>query len=464
MEMLRTGFNPLESTQYMLDSESLFTELEESIFLFPYITASPIIVDLEMDGNDELLVPIQYYGNDPFHNNILMEASISERNPSVSGIVAFDLQTKRIKYIRPLEITTDPSPVRTSIVAKPTVIDVNRDGKYDVIVATNTGHIHVLNHRLEPINGFPLAMDSIQGRPIVEDLNGDGFLEMIVTDKKGNVACFSLDTKTIIWDTKISGIVVASPSLGDVDGDGKLDIVIATTAGHLWVFRANDGSSLQHFPARLTGSFLASPLLIQMADGDSHLNIAVHSSDGHVYILNGKTGCTETIDVGHKGSHMIIADDLSNNNKMDLIVSAGDSIYALSSDVPFSPQRVWTSPDHGLNVHTSLGWQSIFFDVDHSQSLEISGSSFAISFVIVDSRSPSAQKSYFVRIFVNRNIVLHEATFFTPGTHTVVLNVPPERTSSLLHISMTNQHLQFYHDSVAVDFNTKFYRPLKVSS
>lgn len=67
------------------------------------------------------------------------------------GIVVFNLETKEVKWTAQLDLSTDNGNFRGYIYSSPTVIDLDGDGKLDILVGTSYGLFYVLDH-----NGNPL--------------------------------------------------------------------------------------------------------------------------------------------------------------------------------------------------------------------------------------------------------------------------------------------------------------------
>lgn len=102
-------------------------------------------------------------------------------------------------------MTTSETQYSGYIHSSPTVIDLNGDGKMEIIVGTGAGNIYGIEYNgklmQEP---FPLITDSIYVSIIAEDVNGDGALELIACDVNSNVICFS-STGEELWEVQVHG-------------------------------------------------------------------------------------------------------------------------------------------------------------------------------------------------------------------------------------------------------------------
>lgn len=62
------------------------------------------------------------------------------------GIVAFNLDTKQVKWTANLDLSTDSSKFRAYIYSSPSVVDLDNDGNLDILIGTSFGLFYVLDH------------------------------------------------------------------------------------------------------------------------------------------------------------------------------------------------------------------------------------------------------------------------------------------------------------------------------
>ena len=73
--------------------------------------------------------------------------------------------------------------------------------------------------------------------------------------------------------------------------------------------------------------------------GDTEPHLVFSSFDGHVYIVHATTGCAQ-IDVGEHAYAQILADDLTGNGRIDLLLSTmNGNLYCFEASTPFAPLR-----------------------------------------------------------------------------------------------------------------------------
>lgn len=201
---------------------------ENEIFLHPRIVGTPVIVDLEGDGHNEIIVAVNYVVSPDDYGKF------NHRFYSLTAVVAFDLMIHQVKWISQLELSAQTKGFHALLTNGPTVIDVDGNGELNIIVGSAMGHIHVLDNYGCPIKGFPVAMGPIFAPVVVEDIDQDGNLEIIGLDSVSTVAVFSKKGK-LLWDIQITPDCVTAPAIADIDNNGILDMVIACNSGAIHV-------------------------------------------------------------------------------------------------------------------------------------------------------------------------------------------------------------------------------------
>ena len=176
---------------------------EKGYILLPaHILATPVISDIDGDGNYEIVVPVSYYFDANEEMSISQEIEIEKY--VAGGIVVVDIASHKIKWSLHLDLTTDKSAYKAYLFSSPTVIDMNGDKKQEIIIGTGVGFVYVLNSEGGVVSPWPMMTDSISSQIVVEDINNDGNMELIVLDNKDNLICFSY-TGQELWEIQIKG-------------------------------------------------------------------------------------------------------------------------------------------------------------------------------------------------------------------------------------------------------------------
>lgn len=320
-----------------------------------HVLATPAIADIDGDGHDELVAVVSYfydrdYYEDERHRQELgLDVDISKY--LAVGVIVYDLNRQTVKWRQHLDLSTDQTKFRAVSYSPPTLVDVNGDGKLEVVFGTSVGFLYVLNAVTGgALEGWPVQMGPILGAVVADDINDDGKLELVATDTLGNVAAFD-GTGKEVWERHLESAISQSVTLGDVNGDGALEVVVGTASGHIHVMEGATGRDLTPFPYKAGGRIMAPILLVPLAASPSptHLHLVVLAHDGFLYALHGADGCVEALDLGEVGYAQALADDLDGDGRLELLVaSMGGDLYAVATPAPAHPLRAWTAAAQGL--------------------------------------------------------------------------------------------------------------------
>lgn len=205
--------------------------------------------------------------------------------------------------------------------ASPVLVDLTGDGKLEVIVATNRGHVLVYRHDGEllwdkdvaPAFGMGAGKQRIASSPAVADIDNDSQLEIVVGTgtvhrsvcTQGGVIALERDGAvkpgwpflTEDYSIPPSGCrdtVFSTPALGDLDRDGDLEIVFGAFDMRLYALH-HDARMVAGFPVssnhfqrfgwenlkdRLADHIWSSPTLADL-NGDGYLEMVVGTEEGN---------------------------------------------------------------------------------------------------------------------------------------------------------------------------------------
>ena len=261
--------------------------MPEYVYIDAHIMTSPAIGDIDGDGREELVVPVSYFFDpgDYAVNSVRTKTAVGkDGDPGkylASGIVAFDLHTRGIKWSQHLDLSTRYTRYKAAVYSTPTLADLDKDGLLEVIVGTSMGWVYVLHAKTgQALEGWPVQLGDVQGQIAVGDIDGDGWLEMIAADARGSVAALRISGKEV-WERHLGSAVGAGATLGDVDGDGALEVVIGTFDGRVHVLEAATGKDKPGFPFRTYGR-ITNPIMITKLS-DPHrpgMQLVTTSHDG----------------------------------------------------------------------------------------------------------------------------------------------------------------------------------------
>jgi len=205
--------------------------------------------------------------------------------------------------------------------SSPAIADLNRDGRLEVVVATNNGHIVALDHAgnrlwdvdVAPYFGMAPNTEEIGSSPAVDDLDGDGWPEVVVgvgsiyptVCTQGGVIVLQHDgslrpgwpqlADDWIPPSGCRDTIFSTPALGDLDNDGRKEIVAGGFDMRIYAWDA-DGRLLPGFPpdsfhasrfpyepelrGRLADTIWSSPALADL-NRDGFLEIILGTDEGN---------------------------------------------------------------------------------------------------------------------------------------------------------------------------------------
>ncbi|CAM9105375.1 unnamed protein product, partial [Ectocarpus fasciculatus] len=437
-------------------------------FIDPHVLSSPVLTDVDGDGQMEVLMTISYYFDAEKYRGV--DLGYDPANYVAGGVASWSLETQSWNWLVHLDLTTDKSRFKALVYSTPTVADIDGDGRSEIIFGTSLGLLYVLDGESGFVRRFfPMQFNEIQSQVAVADIVGGLDLEIVFGDMGGNVICLSADGD-VLWDAKVSGVVTQTPTIGDIDGDGDLDVVVTATAADVNASAGKKSKSvfskLSEGGRRKKEAELLKHIRYRADSGALGLHLIVAAGDGHIYVIDGAKGCAERIDIGEHVYSMPLVDDLSQDGFLDVIVgTVNGQVLALETEIPYHPLNTWSAfPKYRGNGFTH-GVSGISVPAHEKRMLRYAdtrGNWLAVSFDIWDARGalydPSVERHYEVTFSsgLNRRDHLLKKRYTSPGRYTVLLPVQPP-DSFLLIIGMTNEHGQYFEDSVTITLCTQFY-------
>jgi hypothetical protein len=457
------------------------------VMIDAHALSTPTLVDVDGDGALELVVAVSYFLEDDSAARLARHGVIVDKSDYVAGgILAIDPSSGRTKWSVQLDLTTEKTKLRAYIYSPVTVADLDGDGNMEVAVGTSMGFLYVLDGRDGALrDGFPVQMNEIQAQVVAADVDADGALELLAADAVGSVAAWRADG-TPLWEVQTSGLCAQGVTLTQsIRGDGSVQVVVPTVAGVVHVLEGKTGAELAPFPLLTDGRILSAVLVLQLrvagnggapapTDGGGGAtpeepHLVFSSFDGFMYVVNARTGCYERVDIGEHSYTQVLADDLTGNGKMDLLLSTmNGNLYCFETQTPYSPMRAWRSQAQGRNVWQQReGFQGVEIEgrLGRHAPRSISGASFDVEFTIHDKRAaPTDLRWHRVEVRLGRGgALLLNRTYYrvhlsAGGMQTFRerLRCPAERTAGVLSVSVVNEHGQLFEDAIAVTFNEGF--------
>ena len=228
--------------------------------------------------------------------------------------------------------------------ATPFIVDLDKDGKNDLIIGERNGNINFYKGNSLTSAKFSYVTDSIgkirirsnislfgYTQPSIIDVNGDGKLDLILGTNQSGLLLY--DNVEENWNTKMttsSSIVNdylgfrTSACLDDITGDGKLELLTGSTDGGVIIF-SQDAPPFQP-TAILSNSIPKLDVLVYPNPSNNQLNIAFQQTKNEISLqLFNVIGETIFTSIFHqKNSIVLSTNDLSNGIYL-LKVSDGEN-------------------------------------------------------------------------------------------------------------------------------------------
>ena len=247
----------------------------------------------------------------------------------------------------------DPDVAREAIVSAPAIGDLDGDGKVEIVFATWSGTIYVINAKGQDLPGWPKRLPLVPscpldpakpaptpcmdpahdfargtyGAPVIIDMNKDGKPEIVVGAFDGNIWVFKLDA-TVLDGFPVALVaksttspgpsrIMSTPTVADLNGDGIPEIMSGSNqqvggggaAGQVFAVdgrgnAAPGGPYLPNWPFTVTSLKLfpvvAEGIVASQAvadfDGDGRPDVLVQGNGSRPLVVKGDPGKQQGLD------------------------------------------------------------------------------------------------------------------------------------------------------------------------
>ncbi|MHA1909472.1 MAG: outer membrane protein assembly factor BamB family protein [Candidatus Thorarchaeota archaeon] len=299
------------------------TAIEPMVTISGYIEAAPVAVDLENDGETDVIV-----------------------GTTTGALYALEGLSGRSKW----------SYFSTyKIACSPVIADVNKDGVYDVIVGDNGGEVAAVSG----ITGLPIWEAWVSGysvrQMVAADLNSDSYTDIILGVGACRVMAIDGRDGTNLWYTKNYDGVITGLSIQNTV-HGEFDVIFGNDLGEIYSIRGTDGS--QKWTKALASAITANPTIADVT-GDGNLETIVGTADGSVVALsNLQANVLWNITFPNPIDSAIAIGDLGTNTTLDLVVGCEDGTLH-SIQLKESGSRIFWQGQGGASDFSRVGSMEI---------------------------------------------------------------------------------------------------------
>ncbi|MBU1975714.1 MAG: PQQ-binding-like beta-propeller repeat protein [Nanoarchaeota archaeon] len=303
--------------------------------------------------------------------------------------------------------------VGSHLLCGPSVDDLNDDGTEEIIIATKTGKIILLDQDAKPRWEFVVnekidevevmfmdseSVNSVMSRPKTCDINNDGQKEIVFGTELGMVYALTADGK-LLWKYQ-AGSAVSGMCFCDTNNDGKQEVIFGSDDGNLHVVNAMGKLQWKYFAERgikgtptvsvfnkvivfgdnegvincvsfdnkllwshKTGGKITAEVVIKNIYGDNKEYIIVGSADNTLYVLDLDGDVIWEYKTNGSILSKVEIDDLDNDGKFEILVSSCDNnIYALNCE----GEKIWS-----YETNFWIGSSAVAVDIDGDGQKEV---------------------------------------------------------------------------------------------
>lgn len=274
--------------------------------------ASPAIADVDGDSNLEVVEPAS----------------------SGCKVYCFNGKTGEVKWSTPTGHCID---------SPPAIADLYNDGKMEIVFGTFEGCVFCLNGKDGSVK-WSRCLDEadstsyIQSEPDLLDLNNDGKLDVVVAQFEGDDKVYALNgiDGTTLWSYGVPDMMYHGGSFADIDEGGKPEIAIGCYDGHIYTLNGEDGSLLWSYAAPY---YVGAPTSIADLNNDNHKEI-VFTSYNEVGALSKDGDLLWSYSAGGDIFRGVSIADIDSNGILDVVFGSYDGMLtALQGD---SGKVIWT--------------------------------------------------------------------------------------------------------------------------
>ncbi len=334
-------------------------------------------------------------------------------------------------------------PLGGTIQTEPTLVDVNMDGRLDIIMANhfniNGLYVWAYDYMTEDtiwtnfMDDTSSTYNAYHGGAVA-DIDGNGDLEYVIGSNNGYVRALNVQNGSLLWSRAIPMSCMAAISIADLSGVGYWEIVVTnndwvTFDERIWVLDGATGNTEWSYPTTFS-SFRG--CAIADINGNGILDLVAGYYMGDVIAVEPYTGLiwqTNLLNQFPPGLPYFLVDhgplvaDFDQNGTMDVFIVAGYGTYV--------PDSLNTGKAFMLEAGIGQCPEWLMFRQDEHRSAYLSAADIATSCAEVLSVEETDNQA--APMLVYPNPASHTVNITTPIGHSVTIyNVLGELVNSFI--------------------------------
>ena len=243
------------------------------------------------------------------------------------------------------------------LLSPPQVRDLNGDGSFEIIAASNEGKILVLDEENRPLPNWPQELGSpyIFGSPAVGNINHDTHLEIIATSYGGShhayVGAWNFKGEQL-WKKEL-GSMRGAPTLANLDEDASLEVLLLASheEGSILHVLDEQGNEMAGWPVLVPLQYghPGNAVAVADLDGDQIVEIVLSSRDG-AFLYSRQGALIRTIPFGNDQTSPLLI-DADNNGDLEILLASSRSVALFRH----TGEQIWQKDTHIYNGQFAVG-------------------------------------------------------------------------------------------------------------
>lgn len=241
------------------------------------------------------------------------------------------------------------------IYSSPALADIDEDGLLEIISGTDNNRVFAWNGDGTEVYGWPVNTEHVvPSSPAVGDIDNNGILDIVVASWDKMFIWDNRGKRKIGWPVIAKHQIPSSPALTDFNNDGLLEVVVGCKDGNVYMWDST-GQSRPGWPVSTKAEITGSPAIADV-DGDGSFDVIIGSKDSYVYVWDAQGNSLSgwPKKTGGAISSSPAIGDIDQNGTLEIVIGSKDGKV-----------YVWTVVATG-NTLPRVVWQNFRGDPSHT--------------------------------------------------------------------------------------------------